>query len=80
MLAVRAWEWLHGKTHDWNRYEAAVVPVLSASTVPELVSLTGLSSHHCWQVRAGKKRLHPMHWAAVLDVAWDRGLLASDST
>ena len=42
--------------------EAEVVPVLSLLTVPELVTLTGLSRHYCWQVRAGKKRLHPMHW------------------
>jgi len=80
MLAVRAWERRHGKAHDWDRYRAEVVPLLSVLTVPELVSLTGLSRHYCWQVRAGKKRLHPMHWHTVLDLAWDRGLSASDST
>jgi hypothetical protein len=72
MLAVRAWERHHGKAHDWDRYGAEVVPILSVLTVPELVSLTGLSRHYCWQVRAGRKRLHPMHWAVVLDLERDR--------
>ena len=72
MLAVRAWERLNGKAHDWNLYETDIVPVLSVLTVPELVSLTGLSRHYCWQVRAGKKRLHPMHWERVLAFDVDR--------
>lgn len=41
-------------------------------TVPDLVALTGLSQHYCWQVRAGGKRLHPMHWQGVLDAANER--------
>ena len=72
MLAVRAWERRHGKTHDWDRYQADVVPILSELTVPELVSLTGLSSHYCWQVRAGRKRLHPMHWSLVIEFGHER--------
>jgi CRISPR-associated endonuclease Cas1 len=67
MLAIRAWERLNGKVHDWDRYETDVIPVIEAMTVPELVHLTGLSRHYCWQVRAGKKRLHPMHWSRVID-------------
>jgi hypothetical protein len=66
MLAIRAWERLNGKVHDWDRYETGVIPMIEAMTVPELVHLTGLSRHYCWQVRAGKKRLHPMHWSAVI--------------
>jgi hypothetical protein len=67
MLAVRAWERLNGKVHDWDRYEVEVIPVVEAMTVPELVHVTGLSRHYCWQVRSGKKRLHPMHWSRVMD-------------
>jgi hypothetical protein len=66
MLAVRAWERLNGKVHDWDRYEAEVVPIINGMTVPELVQVTGLSRHYCWQARAGRKRLHPMHWSAVI--------------
>jgi hypothetical protein len=63
---IRAWERLNGKVHDWDRYENEVVPVINVMTVPELVHVTGLSRHYCWQVRAGKKRLYPMHWNAVI--------------
>jgi hypothetical protein len=66
MLALRAWERLNGKVHDWDRYEAEVIPVIKAMTVPELVHVTGLS-HYCWLVREGKKRLHPMHWRRVIE-------------
>lgn len=80
MLALRASERLNGKVHDWDRYEAKVIPVIKVMTVPELVHVTGLSRHYCWQVREGKKRLHPMHWDAVLGLARGRGFSASDST
>jgi hypothetical protein len=66
MLAIRAWERENGMVHDLDRYEAEVVPMIAVMTVPELVHLTGLSRHYCWQVRVGKKRLHPMHWSAVI--------------
>ena len=66
MLAIRAWERLNGKVPDWDRYVADVIPVITAMTVPELVHVTGLSLHYCWQVRMGKKRLHPMHWSGVI--------------
>ena len=69
MLTIRAWERIHGRSHDWDRYRQDVVPLLPNMTVPELVSVTGLSKHFCWQVRAGKKRLHPMHWEAVMRFA-----------
>lgn len=72
MLAVRAWERLHGKVHDWDRYEVEVIPAVEAMTVPELVHMTGLSRHYCWQVREGKKRLHPMHWTRVMDISQGR--------
>lgn len=72
MLAVRAWERLNGKVQDWDRYEAEVIPFIKIMTVPELVHVTGLSRHYCWQVRAGKKRLHPMHWTHVVDFSHDR--------
>ena len=26
MPALRAWERLNGKVHDWNRYEVEVIP------------------------------------------------------
>jgi hypothetical protein len=67
MLAIRAWERENGKVHDWDRYEAEVVPMIAVMTVPELVHLTGLSPPYCWQVRVGKKRLHPMHWSRVIE-------------
>jgi hypothetical protein len=67
MLAIRAWEREKGKVHDWDRYESEVGPLIAVMTVPELVHLTGLSRHYCWQVRAGKKRLHPMHWTRVIE-------------
>ena len=66
MLEIRAWERLNGKVHDWGWYEAEVMPVVAVMTVPELVHVTDLSSHYCWQVRAGRKRLHQMHWEKVL--------------
>ena len=72
MLAVRAWERLNGKVHDWDRYEAQVIPVIKVMTVPELVHVTGLSRHYCWQVRDGKKRLHPMHWGRVIEFGHDK--------
>jgi len=30
MLAIRAWERLNGKVHDWERYEVEVIPVITA--------------------------------------------------
>jgi hypothetical protein len=72
MLAVRAWERLNGKVHDWDQYEAEVIPVIQVMTVPELVHVTGLSRHYCWQVRAGKKRLHPMHWTPLIEFGGNR--------
>jgi hypothetical protein len=67
MLAIRAWERLNGKAHDWDKFEAEVKPIITFMTVPELVPVTGLSPHYCWQVRAVKKRSHPMHWNCVID-------------
>jgi len=80
MLAVRAWERLNGKVHDWNRYEAEVILVIKVMTVPELVHVTGLSRHYCWMVREGKKRLHPMHWDRVIafDTNPGQGLRVAD--
>lgn len=54
MLAVRPWERLNGKVHDWNRYEAEVIPVIKVMTVPELVHVTGLratTAGRCGKVR-----------------------------
>lgn len=69
MLAIRAWERINGRSHDWDRYRTEIVPLLTSMTVPELMDVTGLSQHFCWQVRAGKKRLHPMHWARIVGFA-----------
>jgi hypothetical protein len=77
MLAHRAWERLNGKVHDWDRYEAEVIPIIKVMTVPELVHVTGLSRHYRWQVREGKNRLHPMHWAGVLDLELEQTQEAS---
>jgi hypothetical protein len=66
MQEIRAWEREHGKGFDEERYAAEILPAIQAITVPALVARTGLSQHYCWQVRAAKKRLHPMHWNAVL--------------
>jgi hypothetical protein len=60
-----AWEREHGKGFDVVRYEAEIMPAIGALTVPALVAKTGLSTHYCWQVRSGRKRMHPMNWAAV---------------
>jgi CRISPR-associated endonuclease Cas1 len=66
MSAIRAWEREHGTAVDRVKYEAEIVPALKALTVPAIMAVTGLSQHYCWQVRTGRKRLHPMHWVAVL--------------
>jgi hypothetical protein len=68
MLEIREWERVHGKAHDWNRYETEIMPIVSALTPSALARMTGLSTHHCWQVGTRKKRLHPMHWEKVLDL------------
>jgi hypothetical protein len=52
-----------------------VIPIITVMTVPELVHVTGLSRHYCWQVRAGRKRLHPMHWSRVVDFGLERVVL-----
>jgi RNA polymerase sigma factor (sigma-70 family) len=36
-------------------------------TGPALMAATGLTQRYCWQVRAGRKLHHPMHWDAVLN-------------
>lgn len=66
MRGIRAWEREHGKGVDRERYEVEVLPAISALSVPALRAATGLSQHYCWRVRQGSKRLHPMHWNAVL--------------
>jgi hypothetical protein len=66
MRAIRAWEREHGKGFDTERYASEIVPTIQALTVPALMAKTGLSQHYCWQVRAGRKRLHPMHWDAIV--------------
>jgi hypothetical protein len=65
MLELRDWERVHGKP-DWGRYESEVMPLIEAGTPAGLARMTGLSTHHCWQVRKGLKRLHPMHWSKIL--------------
>jgi hypothetical protein len=65
MRAIRAWERDHGKDFDAERYAAEIVPLLQTLTVPALMAKTGLSQHYCWQVRSGRKRLHPMHWDGI---------------
>jgi CRISPR-associated endonuclease Cas1 len=72
MLAIRSWEREHGKVIDSQRYEAVILPSIRTLTVPALMAATSLSQHYCWQVRTGRKRLHPMHWDAVRAMA-DRG-------
>jgi hypothetical protein len=72
MLEVRAWERQNGKEYDWDRYEAELIPVIAGMTVPELLQVTGLSRHYCWQVRSDRKRLHPMHWSRVIDFSRGR--------
>ena len=42
------------------------MPVVAVMTGPELVHVTGLSSHYRWRVWAGRKRLHQMQWEKVL--------------
>lgn len=73
MSEIRAWESINGKSHDWDKYLKRVRPIIASMTVPELVRVTGLSTHYCWQVRAGKKRLHPMRWETIQDFAAKRG-------
>ena len=64
--ARRAWEREHGRDFDLARYEQEVVPVIRRMTVLQLASATGLSTYYCWQIRAGRRRLHPRHWAVIL--------------
>jgi hypothetical protein len=66
MLAIRSWEREQGRVVDRQRYEKQVFPAIQQMTVPALTALTGLSQHHLWQVRTGWRRLHAMHWDAVL--------------
>ena len=67
MSAIRAWEREHGRGIDQERYASEVMPIVRDMTVPALMSASGLSQHYCWQARAGRKRLHPMHWDGVLN-------------
>ncbi len=76
MRAIRAWESSNGKVHDWSCYDSEVLPLIVTMTVPELMRLTGLSEHYCWQVRARKKRLHPMHWGILVAFARARQLVS----
>jgi len=62
MLQIREWERFNGNEHDWDRYEAEVIPIVRSLTPSGLARITRLSTHHWWQVRTGRKRLHPMHW------------------
>jgi hypothetical protein len=67
MRAIRSWEREHGKGFDAERYANEIVPAIQASTVPALMATTGLSQHYCWQVKAARKRLHPMHWDRIAE-------------
>ncbi len=73
MRAIRAWERTHGKTIDRQRYERDILPASQRFTVPALMAATGLSQHHCWQVRTGRKRLHAMLWDGVMAIAVEGG-------
>ena len=64
-LAARAWEREHGKP-DPVEYQNRIYPVIQRMTVPELVSVTGLSQYHCWRVRKGDSRLHARHWSSIV--------------
>jgi hypothetical protein len=64
-LAMRAWERKHGRG-DRGLYDREVVPRIQQMTVPQLMTVTGLSQFHCWKVRKGERRLHARHWEAVL--------------
>jgi hypothetical protein len=66
MRVIRGWERRNGKNMDRARYERDILPVIEKMTVAALVAATGLSQHYCWQVRSGRKRLHPLHWESVL--------------
>jgi hypothetical protein len=66
--AMRAWERQHGKG-DPKVYERDIFPKIQRMTVPQLVKLTGLSQFHCWNVRAGDRRLHARHWTRVMEAA-----------
>jgi CRISPR-associated protein Cas1 len=65
-LAARAWEREHGKP-DPNVYNDSIYPVLREMSVPRLMQLTGLSQYHCWQVRAGRRRLHARFWGLIVE-------------
>jgi hypothetical protein len=53
-------------------YERDVMPVIVTLTAYDLARVTGLSSNHCWQVRTGGKKLHPMHWQKLVSFAMKR--------
>jgi hypothetical protein len=63
-LAIRAWEREYGRG-DPDRYKWEILPQIQKMTVPQLVSLTGLSQFHCWKVRKGERKLHARHWDVI---------------
>jgi hypothetical protein len=64
-LAMRQWEREHGRG-DPEVYDREILPQIQAMSVPQLMSLTGLSHFHCWKVRKGERRLHARHWGRIL--------------
>jgi CRISPR associated protein Cas1 len=67
MLEARRWERLNGSAFDVERYEREVMPIILSLTPSALARITGLSANHGTQVRQGVRRLHPMHWQALID-------------
>lgn len=67
VAAIMAWEAEHGRVRDPARHDREVLPIVRKMSVRRLASLTGLSSHQCWRVRNGERRLHPRFWALVLN-------------
>jgi hypothetical protein len=72
MLEARRWERLNGSGFDVDRYEREVMPIILSLTPSALARITGLSANHGTQVRQRVRRLHPMHWQALIDFEADR--------
>jgi CRISPR-associated endonuclease Cas1 len=70
--AARAWGKANPGPHDPVTYRTQVLPRLSAVTVPQMMTATGLTSGYCWKIRRGERVPHPMYWESLRRVVGDR--------
>ena len=51
---------------DRETFRTQILPRVQTLSVAELARRTGLSKAQCSLVRAGRRTLHPRHWAVVM--------------